>query len=456
MNDIDVRVCYAYDMSAQVEERRQFKALLGEILEGLKAGGKQEFFAFSGKIRKSDITEADLIIGDPSHNSFKWISPAEKESMQPVPALIILSSDVWSSDINNVLMNPVFNVMGVFRLAKLLGEGRDPEDFGEFAGVFKKILRQVLRKKAGLHEEDLSKPTDWKAKLDSGCSTDFVSLFSSPSMQLMARRYKDAVLDIDTPELRKVRSQHFRSSTMSERLSELSGFGFGKNARVPSMLILGETGCGKTLLATAAASVIMHNRPLTKINIASYTKDSVDAVLFGSVKGSYTGSITDRLGIFIEHCGEVVFLDEIGDMDAEIQTRLLTYMDNGNVLPRGMDRPVCVPCILIAATNRDVRHDPSFRKDIVNRFEHVIEIPALRERKQDIRLLISMVLQDARINPASPDGKRRAERISLDAIEYIEGKDFPGNFRELRFCLSQAVNKAYSEGSRCICVRHLA
>ena len=445
---IDVKICYAYDIEAV--ERKQCRELFTEILEGLRSGGKPEFSAFSGTIRKADISEADFIVGDPSHNSFVC-----GESLRPLPAVLILPSDSWSSDISAVLKNPAFNVMGIFRLQKLAGEGRDSEDFGELAGVFKNMLRQILRRKAGLHEEDLAKPADWKARLEPGCSTEFVSLFSTPSMQVMARQYKDALLDMDAPTLKKVRSRKLKSSTLSERLSELAQFKFGNHARVPSMLLLGETGCGKTLLASAAASVIMPGRTFTKINIASYTKDSIDSVLFGAVKGSYTGSISDRLGIFIEHCGEVVFLDEIGDMDAEIQTRLLTYMDNGNILPRGMDGAVCVPCILIAATNRDVRHDPSFRKDIVNRFEHVIEIPALRERRRDIRLLISMVLQDARINPVLPDGKRRVGRISLDAIEYLEAKDFPGNFRELRFCLSQAVNRAYSEGSTCICVRHL-
>ena len=140
-------------------------------------------------------------------------------------------------------------------------------------------------------------------------------------------------------------------------------------------------------------------------------------------------------------------------MEAESQTRLLTYMDNAQVLPRGMAESVCAPCILIAATNKDVRNDDSFRKDILNRFDHVIEIPSLRERKQDLRLLVSMILQDSKINPAA-DGKRKAERISLDAINYLESCEYPGNFRELKFCISQAVNNAFSEGCRCLCLRH--
>ncbi len=108
---------------------------------------------------------------------------------------------------------------------------------------------------------------------------------------------------------------------------------------------------------------------------------------------------------------------------------------------------------IVAATNKDVRNDDSFRKDILNRFDHVIEIPSLRERKQDLRLLISMILQDSKINPFIGE-KRKTERISLDAISYLQERDYPGNFRELIFCISQAVNNAFSEGCNCLCLRH--
>ena len=108
-------------------------------------------------------------------------------------------------------------------------------------------------------------------------------------------------------------------------------------------------------------------------------------------------------------------------MDIETQTHLLTYMDNGQVIPSGMVSAVCSPCILIAATNKDVNNDSTFRKDILNRFEHVVEIPSIRERKQDMRLLISILLQ---------------------------------NNKELKFRISQAVNSAFLEGNSCLCLRH--
>lgn len=160
--------------------------------------------------------------------------------------------------------------------------------------------------------------------------------------------------------------------------------------------------------------------------------------------------------MFIGHCGETVFLDEIGDMDPVCQTRLLTYMDEGKIQPRGMTNQVPAPCFLIAATNKNIDAATSgFRRDIVHRFDHIIKIPPMRERKQDLRLLISLTLQREHINPADIKGeKRRVEYISLDAIRYLEGYDFPGNFRELEFILRGAVNSAFAEGSSCLCLRH--
>ncbi len=280
------------------------------------------------------------------------------------------------------------------------------------------------------------------------------------AMQKMARKYKDALLSLDDPILRKLRGTIRESLDLKKRCIEIKNF-FWKNIpdnvnsyRVPSVLLLGETGCGKSLLSSIAANVIMPDKELTKINISSYNKESIDLMLFGAEKGSYTDSDRDRMGVFIGHCGEVVFLDEIGDMDIETQTHLLTYMDNGQVMPRGMTSTVCSPCILIAATNKDVNNDSTFRKDILNRFEHVIKIPPIRERKQDMRLLISMLLQNDKLNPLITDIQHKVQRISLDAIKYLEDREYSGNFRELKFRISQAVNSAFLEGNSCLCLRH--
>ena len=457
--NIDVNICFAYKNNKEQSEHFKFcrgliEGVISSLIEQGRSGVKSEFVNLSGKIKTlSGINEADLIIGDPSHPNFHAAHASEaNDLLRPVPAVILLPNDTWGNDVNSILKNPLYDIRGIFRASKL-GEA---DELGRFSEVIKTLTRQILRRN-GLSEEAFSKPIDWKVKISDGCEMEFTSLFSTPAMQTMAAKYKDALLALDDKFLRVLRENVGTSASLADRCRMLRNF-FDANGQkdsfhVPSLLMLGETGCGKSLLSGIAASVIMPGRKLARVNISSYDTNSIDIMLFGAKEGSFTSSKEDIPGLFIEHCGEVVFLDEIGDMNPESQTRLLTYMDNAQVLPRGMADSVCAPCILIAATNKDVRNDASFRKDILNRFDHVIEIPSLRERKQDLRLLISMILQDSKINPFA-GGRRKAERISLDAIKYLEGRIYPGNFRELKFCISQAVGNAFSEGCACLCLRH--
>lgn len=454
--NIDVKICFAYKNNKEQAElfkrcNELVKGIISSLIEQGRSGVKREFSNLSGKIKTcSEISESDFIVGDPSHPNFHETHTSKSNPlMRPLPAVIILPNDIWGDDVNSVLKNPLYDIRGIFRASKL----NDAEELGRFSEVMKILIRQILRCN-GLSEENFSKPAEWKVKISEGCEMEFTSLFSTPAMQRMSRKYKDALLTLDDKFLRVLRENLGTPVKFEDRCREIRNFCGGRDSyHVPSLLILGETGCGKSLLSGVAASVIMPGKKLARVNISSYDTNSIDVMLFGAKEGSFTSSKEDIPGLFIEHCGEVVFLDEIGDMEAESQTRLLTYMDNAQVLPRGIADSVCAPCILIAATNRDVRNDTSFRKDILNRFDHVIEIPSLRERKQDLRLLVSMILQDSKINPIV-GGRRQAERISLDAINYLEERDYPGNFRELKFCISQAVNNAFSEGCQCLCLRH--
>lgn len=115
---------------------------------------------------------------------------------------------------------------------------------------------------------------------------------------------------------------------------------------------------------------------------------------------------------------------------------------------------------MVAATNRPLREwvasgREAFREDLFYRFDHVITLPPLRERKKDMRLLVSLSLQDEEVNPGFAGGEGVRE-ISLDAIEAVENMEFPGNFRELRARLKKACSSVRREGGGILCLRHLA
>ena len=345
-----------------------------------------------------------------------------------MPTILLLQDDEWNDDTADVLADPQWDVRGLFRLSKL-GKNWDYEEFGGLASAIKELARESLRQ-GGDAEESFRKPVDWKAKLTARHQVGFVSLFSDPSTRAMARQFKDALGDI------------------KKRLP------LAPNKRPPSLLLLGETGCGKSLLARAAADALFPGEEdrFMRLNISAYTNDLIDVELFGSKRGAFTGCDEDRPGVFVAGKDGVVFLDEIGDMEPRNQTRLLTYMDDGNVLPRGTTEKESAPCVVIAATNKRIdKGEGDFREDLFCRFDHVVTIPPLRERKRDLRLLVSLTLQDEEVNP-----ERKVGFISFDAIEYMERRNFPGNFRELRFLLRQSVRRAAASGSECLCLRHLA
>jgi len=403
-------------------EYKECMEILKKAFESLSTSGKEELRE-PGYDFVPNIESAFFVIASPK--TLKNCKPLDKG---PMPTILLLQDDEWNDDTADVLADPQWDVRGLFRLSRL-GEKWDYEEFGDLASAVKELARESMRQGGGA-EESFRKPVDWKAKLTAQHRVGFVSLFSDPSTRTMARQFKNALGDI------------------GKRLP------LTPNTRPPSLLLLGETGCGKSLLARAAADVLFpgaENR-FKRLNISAYTNDLIDIELFGSKKGAYTGCDEDRPGVFVAAQGGVVFLDEIGDMEPRNQTRLLTYMDDGSVLPRGTTEKVSAPCVVIAATNRRIdRGEGDFREDLFCRFDHVITIPPLRERKRDLRLLVSLTLQDEEVNP-----DRKVRFISLDAIEYIERRNFPGNFRELRFLLRQSVRRAVASASECLCLRHFA
>jgi DNA-binding NtrC family response regulator len=225
-----------------------------------------------------------------------------------------------------------------------------------------------------------------------------------------------------------------------------------KIRKIPTILIEGGTGTGKTLVAKQIAKLILGkgiDESFCKIPLVNLSKELVDTELFGVIPGQFTGASL-QMGRFLSNAGGIVFLDEIGDTPLIVQTKLLTYFDDMviQVSGRSSKKPVYVPLIIIAATNRNLKKEiikKRFREDLYHRFIYKIRVPDLSERKDDFRFLLSFALQKI----AEIEGNK-IKKISVKAIEKLERYQYPGNFRELESIISNCVSKAELEGREII------
>ena len=196
-----------------------------------------------------------------------------------------------------------------------------------------------------------------------------------------------------------------------------------------SVLIVGETGTGKEMLARAIHGLSRSSSgPFVAINCGAIPRDLVESELFGVRKGAFTGAYADAPGIFCSARGGTVFLDEIGEMPKEAQVKLLRVLQEGEVRPVGSTRPVKTEIRVIAATNRPLAELRStyLREDLYFRIATVvIEVPPLRERREDILVLTQ------HLAATLSDRYGRQFTVSNAAIELLLRHKFPGNVREL-------------------------
>ncbi|MCF6190909.1 MAG: nitrogen regulation protein NR(I) [Cocleimonas sp.] len=198
-----------------------------------------------------------------------------------------------------------------------------------------------------------------------------------------------------------------------------------------SVLITGESGTGKELVAKALHTHSPRaKKTFIAINTAAIPKDLLESELFGHEKGAFTGAQAQRQGRFEQADGGTLFLDEIGDMPAELQTRLLRVLADGEFYRVGGTQPVKVDVRVVAATHQDLEQhvkNGSFREDLYHRLNVIrVQIPALRERDEDIILLLNHFLAQAS-KELSVDQKSLSEEVS----SYLQTLDWPGNVRQL-------------------------
>jgi two-component system, NtrC family, response regulator AtoC len=206
-----------------------------------------------------------------------------------------------------------------------------------------------------------------------------------------------------------------------------------------TVLITGETGTGKELVARA-----IHDRspqrdmPLIKVNCAAIPESLLESELFGHVRGAFTGATATKKGKFALADGGSIFLDEIGTMSPTLQAKLLRVLQEREFEPLGSERSEKVDLRVIAATNRDLRQmvaDGRFQEDLFYRLNVIpIALPALRERREDIPLLV-----DHFVRKHAQRTGRRIERIDDGVLAALQQYDWPGNVRELENTIERAV-----------------
>ncbi|MGO9468457.1 MAG: sigma-54-dependent transcriptional regulator [Isosphaeraceae bacterium] len=280
------------------------------------------------------------------------------------------------------------------------------------------------------------------------------------AMQAGASTYLTKPLDIN--ELRTVadkasQSQRLQRSNIELRKQLHERFGFeGVIGNSPAMhavvaklrqiaptsasvLITGESGTGKELVAKALhVNSPRHNKPFVPLNCAELSEHVLESELFGHVKGAFTGADRDRIGRFQYANGGTLFLDEIGDMPISIQIKLLRVLETGEIVRVGTNEPTKVNVRMISATHRDLADaiaEGKFRQDLFHRLKVVsVKLPPLRERREDIPLLIEHFLRDL----SAAHGKA-ITGVTPAVRKTFLAHTWPGNVRELKNTIESMI-----------------
>jgi len=285
------------------------------------------------------------------------------------------------------------------------------------------------------------------------------------SLDITARKETEAALEAANADLRRLRDQLERENTylrqeataqkgraqivsqsaaIRRALSEVE-----KVAPTDStVLLLGETGVGKELLAAAIHDMSpRRERTMVRVNCAAIPATLIEAELFGREKGAYTGALSKQVGRFEMASGSTIFLDEIGDLPPDIQIKLLRVIQERQIERLGSPRSIPVNLRIIAATHRDLASEVRagrFRQDLFYRLNvFPIHVPSLRERLDDLPLLVDFLVDElgGRIG-------KRITSVTRPSLERLARYDWPGNVRELRNVIERPSSSRRDRCSR--------
>jgi two-component system nitrogen regulation response regulator NtrX len=206
-----------------------------------------------------------------------------------------------------------------------------------------------------------------------------------------------------------------------------------KAAPTPAtVLITGESGTGKELVARAIhRQSARRDRVIVQVNCAAIPEDLIESELFGHEKGSFTGAVRKQTGKFVTADGGTIFLDEVGDMSARTQAKVLRVLQNGEVEPVGAERTIQVDVRVVAATNRSLEDEIAagrFREDLFYRLNVIpVRTPALREHLEDLQLLVEHF-----VRRYADQNNYKAKEFSAEAMAHLKALPWKGNVRELK------------------------
>jgi transcriptional regulator with GAF, ATPase, and Fis domain len=216
-----------------------------------------------------------------------------------------------------------------------------------------------------------------------------------------------------------------------------------------TVVLEGETGTGKEVIAQAIHKLSQRAEgPIMVFDCGAVPKNLIESELFGHEKGSFTGAVQTRQGLFETAHGGTLFLDELGELPLDLQPKLLRALEQREIRRVGSNRPIKIDVRIIAATNRNLEAEvraQRFRQDLYYRLSVVrLHLPPLRDRVEDIPLLAKHFLQTLPANRRA-DGEPRVSDVSRDAMDLLAGYQWPGNVRELVNVIERAVSFAEGE-----------
>ena len=391
-------------------------------------------------------TAEDLSHWSITHEWTSQHAPALKENYQQV----VMGSWDWAEKL--ILSG---QVMSLSRLADIPPEGEAVRRGLEALG-FKSTLQLPLRRPGGqvsgcIALSSFTNGLTWQPSDVRRLQLVAEAIPNATERARVERELRAALAEVE----RLTKRLHAENVYLQEEISTAMGFDeiVGESpalmhaltqvehvaATDTSVLLLGETGTGKELLARA---IHEHSdrkqRPLVRVNLAALPASLIESELFGHVKGSFTGAIADKIGRFQLADGGTLFLDEIGELNPELQTKLLRVLQEGEFECIGASRTLRVDVRIVAATNRDLRqavHQGAFRPDLFYRLAvFPIEVPPLRMRREDIPLLTWHFIgkKQGRLGTA-------IENVPAEAMQALTDYDWPGNVRELENVIERAM-----------------